>query len=107
MLAPCRMLRHLNLCSLVQGEDEAAKEACRQALYTALEGGLLLLHPFMPFITEELWQRLPRRPDSTSITVMLENYPTSESCAAFDSGDSVLADKIGRASCRERVLLMV
>jgi len=45
-------------------------------LYTCFENGLRLLHPFMPFITEELWQRLPRRerdPESICIT----SYPRS------------------------------
>jgi valyl-tRNA synthetase len=38
-------------------EDASAeqKEGIKQTLYTALEGGLLLLHPFMPFLTEELF----------------------------------------------------
>lgn len=46
-----------------QGKDPAAaaaKEATCQALAVALDCGLRLLHPFMPFVTEELWQRLPR-----------------------------------------------
>uniref|UniRef100_A0A665VVH6 Valine--tRNA ligase n=1 Tax=Echeneis naucrates TaxID=173247 RepID=A0A665VVH6_ECHNA len=34
---------------------------CRQTLYTCLEVGLRLLSPLMPFVTEELYQRLPRR----------------------------------------------
>jgi len=37
------------------------KKSAQDTLYTALEGGLKLLHPYMPFVTEELWQRLPRR----------------------------------------------
>ena len=40
-----------------------AQETTRQTLWVALYNGLLLLHPFMPFVTEELWQRLPKRPD--------------------------------------------
>jgi valyl-tRNA synthetase len=38
----------------------AAKAATRAALCAALDAGLRLLHPFMPFVTEELWQRLPK-----------------------------------------------
>lgn len=41
----------------------AEAEATRQTLCAALDAGLRLLHPFMPFVTEELWQRLPKRPD--------------------------------------------
>jgi valyl-tRNA synthetase len=41
----------------------AAKEATRQALCAALDTGLRLLHPFMPFVTEELWQILPKTPE--------------------------------------------
>ncbi|XP_062454524.1 valine--tRNA ligase-like isoform X1 [Rhea pennata] len=39
----------------------AAALAARDTLYTCLDAGLRLLAPFMPFVTEELWQRLPRR----------------------------------------------
>ncbi|MFQ5952464.1 MAG: class I tRNA ligase family protein, partial [Candidatus Omnitrophota bacterium] len=33
----------------------------QQVLRTVLSGGLKLLHPFMPFITEEIWQKMPER----------------------------------------------
>jgi valyl-tRNA synthetase len=38
-------------------------------LARAFQSALHLLHPFMPFITEELWHRLPRREDDVSISV--------------------------------------
>jgi valyl-tRNA synthetase len=44
-------------------------------LYTALEGGLTMIHPFMPFLTEELWQRLPRRPGDATPSIMKASYP--------------------------------
>ncbi len=38
-----------------------------------------LLHPFMPFVTEELWQRLPRRADQAELqSIMLAPYPREE-----------------------------
>ncbi len=38
-----------------------------------------LLHPFMPFVTEELWQRLPRRADQAGLqSIMLAPFPTEE-----------------------------
>src|SRR5690606_28261817 len=40
-------------------EGDAAKERARLVLWYVLKGTLELLHPYMPFITEELWQRLP------------------------------------------------
>lgn len=48
----------------------------RQTLWRCLDSGLRLLHPLMPFVTEELWQRLPRGgapPDPDSI--MVAPYP--------------------------------
>ena len=51
------------------------QESAKQTLYTALEGGLTMIHPFMPFLTEELWQRLPRRPDDTYPSLVLATYP--------------------------------
>eukprot|EP00604_Paraphysomonas_vestita_P004168 CAMPEP_0174821978 /NCGR_PEP_ID=MMETSP1107-20130205/11936_1 /TAXON_ID=36770 /ORGANISM="Paraphysomonas vestita, Strain GFlagA" /LENGTH=974 /DNA_ID=CAMNT_0016039717 /DNA_START=170 /DNA_END=3095 /DNA_ORIENTATION=- len=56
------------------------KRVAQMTLYTCLEQYLRLTHPLMPFVTEELWQRLPNREllDSTP-TIMLSNYPTAES----------------------------
>lgn len=51
------------------------QESAKQTLYTTLEGGLKLLHPFMPFLTEELWQRLPRRPDDKTPSICKAAYP--------------------------------
>lgn len=57
----------IELMKPVMARDEAAdpaaaadKAATRAALCMALDAGLRLLHPFMPFVTEELWQRLPK-----------------------------------------------
>ncbi len=51
-------------------------EAARQRLVYVLETSLRMLHPFMPFITEELWQRLPlTRPTET---ICLAPYPEAD-----------------------------
>ncbi|RSL32258.1 valine--tRNA ligase [Salibacterium salarium] len=49
------------------GEDEAAKHTTRSVLAHVLDETMRLLHPIMPFITEEIWQHLPH--DGESITV--------------------------------------
>ena len=54
-------------------EDE--RKSAQQTLYTALEGGLLLMHPLMPFVTENLWQKLPRRKEDTTESIMIAKYP--------------------------------
>ncbi|HXL39390.1 MAG TPA: valine--tRNA ligase, partial [Myxococcales bacterium] len=55
------------------GEKTPQERAGAQtALLTALEGALRLLHPFMPFVTEEIWQRLPNR---SGRTIMLAPFP--------------------------------
>lgn len=61
-------------------QDDAPEEdqaSAKQTLYTALEGGLLLLHPIMPFVTEHLWQKLPRRPGDKTPSIMIAKYPQS------------------------------
>jgi valyl-tRNA synthetase len=57
----------IELMKPVMARDEAAdpaaaadKAATRASLCAVLDAGLRLLHPFMPFVTEELWQRLPK-----------------------------------------------
>ena len=63
---------------VVASADEAAKKATRDALWTLLDAGLRMLHPFMPFVTEELWQRLPRRASETARSIMVAAYPVAE-----------------------------
>ncbi|HSF94080.1 MAG TPA: valine--tRNA ligase, partial [Thermohalobaculum sp.] len=46
---------------LLQGEDEAARDETRATTAWALDQCLKLLHPIMPFITEELWGQIARR----------------------------------------------
>uniref|UniRef100_A0A803TVX7 valine--tRNA ligase n=1 Tax=Anolis carolinensis TaxID=28377 RepID=A0A803TVX7_ANOCA len=61
------------------GQDEAAIRTSRNALYTCLDAGLRLLSPFMPFVTEELFQRLPRRcPSSDPPSICVTSYPSTE-----------------------------
>ena len=45
---------------IFQGEDESAKSAARSVLVSCIDTGLKLISPFMPYISEELWQRVPR-----------------------------------------------
>lgn len=52
-----------------------ARRSAQNTLYTVLDNGMRLLHPFMPFVTEELWQRLPRRPTNLTKSIMLARYP--------------------------------
>src|SRR3989338_9175450 len=44
--------------TVLNGNDEAARRSTQWMLHNILSTSLKLLHPFMPFITEELWQRL-------------------------------------------------
>ncbi|MDS9471355.1 valine--tRNA ligase [Sporosarcina pasteurii] len=49
------------------GDDEAAKKMTRSVLAYVLDHTMRLLHPFMPFITEEIWQNLPHEGESITI----------------------------------------
>ncbi|OXV05687.1 hypothetical protein Egran_06547 [Elaphomyces granulatus] len=55
----------------------------QQTLYQTLDVALRLLHPVMPFISEELWQRLPRRQGDITPTVMLAPYPVFDTSLDF------------------------
>ncbi|MBW2708297.1 MAG: valine--tRNA ligase [Deltaproteobacteria bacterium] len=53
------------------GEDPVLKDAARNTVREALGASLKLLHPFMPFVTEEIWQRLP----GTEGSIMSAAFP--------------------------------
>lgn len=59
----------------------SARRFAQDTLWLCLDNGLRLLHPFMPFITEELWQRLPSKIDFTrKESIMICEYPSLVEC---------------------------
>ena len=59
---------------ILQGDDEAAKIETQGAAQWGLQNALKLLHPFMPYVTEELWQEI-KPADKGAKFLMLENWP--------------------------------
>ncbi len=69
----------------LQGSDETAKAPVRQTLVYTLERTLRLLHPTMPYVTEELWQALPHAGDLLITATWPEPgpaYPEAETAFA-------------------------
>ena len=74
----------------LNSEDESAKDRSRAVLLHVLEQSLRLLHPFMPFVTEEIWQALPLAKPTDSI--MIAPYPSPE----VEWRDEVAETAVGR-----------
>jgi len=67
------------------GEDEEAKKTTRSVLAYVLDQTMRLLHPFMPFITEEIWQNLPHEGESiTTASWPIVNESVSNEKASKD-----------------------
>ncbi|MGA9574572.1 MAG: valine--tRNA ligase [Lysobacterales bacterium] len=60
---------------VIQNGTEDQKNATRYTLLHVLESSLRALHPFMPFITEEIWQRLKAPLEIDGDSIMLQAYP--------------------------------
>ncbi|CDZ99810.1 Valine--tRNA ligase [Metalysinibacillus saudimassiliensis] len=77
------------------GEDEAAKKTTRSVLAHVLDQTMRLLHPFMPFITEEIWQHLPHEGES----IVVAAWPTVNEDFNFaqDAEDMKMLTEIIRA----------
>lgn len=60
---------YIEICKArLNGEDAAAKNTARSVLVYVFTNTLALLHPFMPFITEEIWQNMPHLGDALMVT---------------------------------------
>ena len=70
----------------LQGEDEDSKVRAQQVLCHVLTQMLKLLHPFMPFITEEIWQALPHEGDF----LMLSDWPQADPALSFPEEEKAM-----------------
>lgn len=71
---------YIELCkSSLYGEDPSKKQAALSVLCFILDNALRLLHPFVPFITEEIWQNIP----GTSGSIMVAEFPRYNSKLAY------------------------
>jgi valyl-tRNA synthetase len=95
----CDWYIELTKALVTSEEPSPARERARSRLITVLEQALRLLHPFMPYITEELWQRLPGvsekllHPAYTGAqpTVMLAAYPQPDAGLINEGAESEMA----------------
>jgi valyl-tRNA synthetase len=74
---------------VLQGDDEVAAAVTRRTLLTVLEALLRALHPLMPFITEEIWQRVAPVAGVAGETIMRADWPRA---ADYPADASVTAD---------------
>jgi valyl-tRNA synthetase len=77
----------------VAGDTEVDREARRKiqgTLVTALETAMRLLHPFIPFITEEIWQKLPK-PSGSPQSIMITLYPVRDVRFHDDASEGSMA----------------
>ena len=74
----------------LQGEDSAAKEQAQRVLCYVLTETLKLLHPFMPFLTEEIWQALPHEAGNDVKFLMLQKWPEYREDLAFPAEEKAV-----------------
>ncbi|HUE81666.1 MAG TPA: valine--tRNA ligase [Pyrinomonadaceae bacterium] len=104
----CDWYIELSKTAVTAEEATSQRITARSRLLTVLEQALRMLHPFMPYITEELWQRLPLAPEKllhpayegASPAIMLAAYPESDETLIDEEAEwemQAIIDLISRA----------
>ncbi|WP_152162958.1 valine--tRNA ligase [Staphylococcus pseudintermedius] len=70
----------------MNGDDEVQKNVTRSVLSYALDRIIRLLHPFMPFVTEHIWQNLPHEGES----IVTSAWPTVDASLVFEESKDVM-----------------
>jgi valyl-tRNA synthetase len=91
----CDWYIELTKADVTSEEDSPHRTLARTRLLSVLEHALRLLHPFMPYITEELWQKLPGLGQNllhtayvgAEPTIMLAAYPEAKSSSIDDAAE--------------------
>ena len=102
----CDWYIELSKSEVTAEEPSERRTVARSRLLTVLEQALRLLHPFMPYITEELWQRLPGvgkhslHPayEGAEPTIMLAAYPASDKTMIDEQAEREMAATIDAIS---------
>ena len=80
---------YIELCKTrLTGEDKEASRRAQRVLGHVLSGTLQLLHPFMPFITEEIWQALPHEGPS----IMVSKWPEADERLHFPAEEQEMEE---------------
>lgn len=70
----------------MNGEDEAQKQVTRSVLTYVLDNTMRMLHPFMPFVTEQIWQNLPHEGE----TIVNASWPKVNDALTFDDSKETM-----------------
>ena len=70
----------------MNGEDESQKQTTRSVLSYVLDKIMKMLHPFMPFVTETIWQSLPHHGE----TIVKANWPTVDQALIFNESKQTM-----------------
>ena len=79
----CDWYIELTKARLYDKDNAQARNTALYVLSHVLEGTLRLLHPFMPFLTEEIWQKVPHAENVSSI--MIADWPEADAARISDS----------------------
>ena len=77
-----------NSKTLIQNGTPEEQSSTKATLYTTIDAALRMIHPFMPFLSEELWQHLPRRPDDSTPSIVISAFPQYSDYTTFDDAQA-------------------